>query len=808
MSEIHAYRTEHPNSKNRSEPQLTVLPPGRNWSAGKCEPSRRRRNLAYLAALPAALLLAGAFPVLAAERELDPGRLKLLEGILKEVEAPALSPPPTLLVQESGEPPPKEAADQSPDRFQVAPTTVEASKEQDEGFKAETQSSATKSPLSIRETPQSISVVTQDLLDARQTVNLKQALETVAGVNQYSGTGPFAGTSAFGFQAFQIRGVATYGEFDLREDGLLGSPFYAQPDLAVYERIEVVKGPASVLSGRGSAGGFINRIRKTPLSEARAEVMASIGSFDHYRGDVDVTGPLFGWDRLRGRLVTAYEDADSFVDGVESAITVLAPGLEFDVTDSTRLRLLGLYQEQRFISNSGFPLMRDGDIFRAPKVRRSLFFGVPNEDRDDNNWEILSGSAQLDQDIGDNWLATLKMNWTVTDQPIDQDNYAYVYSFDEFSNTGNVGLYSSAFDAENDILSGEMRLAGSLDLVGRPVNLAVGADHSRTTVERLDTFVSLGTANIYEQNFADFPTVQPTTPTFNSDTQSESTGVYTELSFRPFQRLNILMSGRHDWADSSDRNKLVPGSKSEKKDRKWSGRFGLVFDLLPHLSVYALYAQSFTPQPFDTDEDGNILDPETGEIYEGGIKTEWFDSRLGINAAVFRLERDNVGIPALGVDNNFSVAAGLQRSDGVELEVKGEPFPGWRVSLGASLLDSRFVEKDDPFHGSRPGGTADWQVGFYTSYELQHGPLKGLGVGASLFAIGERGVSEFVPDANLQGYERVDLYLFYSGFRHFDIKLQVRNVLDEKYVEGADRPGAYALFGSPTAVLLQVRYEF
>jgi outer membrane receptor protein involved in Fe transport len=212
--------------------------------------------------------------------------------------------------------------------------------------------------------------------------------------------------------------------------------------------------------------------------------------------------------------------------------------------------------------------MRDGDIFRAPDVRRSLFFGVPNTDKDDNNWEILSGGVHLEQDIGDTWLATLKLNGTSTDQPIDQDSYAYVYNFDDFSNTGNVGLYSSAFDAENDVWSGELRLAGRFDLLDRPATFAFGADHGRVDIERVDAFVSLGTANIYEQNFADFPTVQPTTPSSNFVQDSETTGVYAELSLRPIQRLNVLLSGRHDWADSSSKNRLVPGSKTDKKEER------------------------------------------------------------------------------------------------------------------------------------------------------------------------------------------------------------------------------------------------
>jgi outer-membrane receptor for ferric coprogen and ferric-rhodotorulic acid len=266
----------------------------------------------------------------------------------------------------------------------ILPTiTVTASPTTDEGFKAETQTTATKMPLSIRETPQSISIITQDSLEARQVTDLGQALETAAGVIQTSGTGPFAGFSPFGFDKITVRGVALDGFFDVREDGFISPTFFSKPDVAIFERIEVVKGPASVLYGRGSAGGFVNRVRKKPLPEFYAELAPSVGSFDFYRLEGDVTGPLFKSERMRGRLVAAYQDANAFVDGVESERTVLAPSLELDVTDSTRLLLHGTYQEDQFIPNPGFPLQQDGNIFKAPKILRSLFVGVPNTDENE-----------------------------------------------------------------------------------------------------------------------------------------------------------------------------------------------------------------------------------------------------------------------------------------------------------------------------------------------------------------------------------------------------------------------------------------
>jgi hypothetical protein len=159
---------------------------------------------------------------------------------------------------------------QSSDRFQIDPTVVEARQErEDQGFKAETQTTATKMPMSIRETPQAVTVITQESLRARQVQDLGQALETSAGVLQFTGTGPFAGQSPFGFDKITVRGMELDGNFNVLEDGFISPSSFYKPDLALYECVEVIKGPSSTLYGRGSSGGLINRVRKRPLSEFR-----------------------------------------------------------------------------------------------------------------------------------------------------------------------------------------------------------------------------------------------------------------------------------------------------------------------------------------------------------------------------------------------------------------------------------------------------------------------------------------------------------------------------------------------------------
>jgi iron complex outermembrane receptor protein len=226
-----------------------------------------------------------------------------------------------------------------------------------------------------------------------------------------------------------------------------------------------------------------------------------------------------------------------------------------------------------------------------------------------------------------------------------------------------------------------------------------------------------------------------------------------------------------------------------------------------NISVYGMYGKSFLPTIFDVDASGQILDPETGTIYEAGVKTEWLEQRLAINAAMYRIDRDKIAISVEGSPGTFfAIPSGLQRSEGFELEINGQPLPGWNLSAAYNRLDSNFEDPRDPFFGATPGGAADWQASLFTSYELQSGPLQGFGVGATAFAIDDRGLSTF-SRGMLDGYERVDLNFFYKGLPRWEFALLIRNVLDERYVEGADRAGAIAQFGSPTAALLTVRRQ-
>ena len=268
------------------------------------------------------------------------------------------------------------------------------------GFKADYQSSATKMPLPLKDTPKSITVITRESMDARQVRDLTTALELSAGLIVGSGStlgGPFAGRGLATGESFNLRGQDLNENRDIRVDGF--SVPASSFDMAAYERVEVVKGATSMMYGQGSIGGFVNLIRKKPLEERVASVVTQIGSFDTYRGEADVTGPLDKDKRFLGRLTAAYDTGRSFINGVDTRVAMVAPSLTVRISERTRALFQLLYQDDKFVPSHGIPLRVVGDKLVIPNISRSLFVGVPT--REKSTSENMVGSLRVDHEISD-----------------------------------------------------------------------------------------------------------------------------------------------------------------------------------------------------------------------------------------------------------------------------------------------------------------------------------------------------------------------------------------------------------------------
>lgn len=676
------------------------------------------------------------------------------------------------------------------------------------GFKAEYQTTATKMAMPLKETPQAISVVTRDLLDARQAKDLSTAVETSASVsNSADGGGTRVGPGMFGGQGkydqkFVLRGQPT----PVRSDGFnVGN---SNVDLSVYERVEVVKGPAGFY-GQGGLGGFINMVRKKPQEEFEASITAQVGSFDTYRTELDVTGSLNEEQTIRGRLNFAYENADSFVDKLESERFVFAPSLEAIINDKTRVLAQFLYQKDRFDANPGVPLNLEGDQIKLFPLLSdpTRLYGNTGEKSDTAIAELL---LRVDHELSDQWLLSLLMQKNRSTRDITNPSYAYV-SGDYLYTSGGKDIW------ERDFWAGELRLQGEYEAFGETHQLLAGIDRNDQLRYRdwgnLYVASDYAFVDTYTGDFSEFTVFsQDDIPTIIArDVTLDNRAFYAQTVLSLSTNTRLLIGGRYDEV----RQATVPTNGANYGNRinetAFTGKIGVSHTVNDNVTAYGIAAESFEPSWGESPE--GPLPPITGKGYEIGIKTEWLDQKLGVNVSAYHQELTNR--PLTDPDNNnFQIASGEHLTKGLELEVSGSPYPGWTLAMAYTLMDNEFTEDDDPNKGLSINGSVDQQLGLFATYEFREGALKGLGVGASYLNTGDR---QFVDTSDadnykqifLDGYDRLDLTLTYTAIPNWDLNLLVRNVTDELYVESASSfLGEGNYFGSPRAVLLTAEYNF
>jgi TonB-dependent siderophore receptor len=656
----------------------------------------------------------------------------------------------------------------------------------------------TKTLLSIRETPQSISLVDRELLEKRQVIDLGSAIELTAGVAAVGKA--FAGNNPRTGENFSLRGQELDSARDVRIDGFTSGGDRNNFDLAPFESVQVVKGPSSMLYGQGSLGGFINLVRKKPGAERDFDVSLQAGSYETFRGEFDATGTLDAGEKLLGQATLAYEDSGSFIDGVSSQRLVVAPGVTWLAGERTRLGADVIYQDDEFSPSLGIPLRQDGDRLYAPDVPRSFYFGVPASE--DSKASAVHSTLTVEHEFADRWLATLMLHHSRNRLLGIADSYGYGIDAE-----GNTSLYSSYVAHDNDNLAGELRLDGRFDAFGREHHLLVGLEKNKQDFDFWGGYgPSIGTANIYDGSLEDAPTVPGHSLPRNYEGRDTggNEGAYAQLLLGLGETTRLLLGARYD--QSNYRTRFNDSSDSLDKDAI-TRRIGLTQDIGTNLTAYAVYAQSFNPVLAHA-AGGVTLDPETGTGYELGLKGDWFEGRFTASAAAFRQELDNRPIPdpANLPGESWQVSGGLQRTDGLELEATGRPLPGWTLQAAAAWLDPEYVDRDDENFGLTPGGTTKRQIALFTEYELQGGPLEGLAFGLTALNVGDRIV---LTDQNysIEGYERFDLHLAYNGLPEWKLSLLVRNVADDTYVERPNSAYLYGhFFGSPRAVMLRADY--
>ncbi|SDU93798.1 TonB-dependent siderophore receptor [Pseudomonas mucidolens] len=677
-------------------------------------------------------------------------------------------------------------------------------------------STATRLNLSIKETPQSVSVVTRQQMDDFKLGSLSEVMNQTTGVVvQRNDSERFNFYSrGYSIQNFQI-------------DGMLNtfSGLKSDSDTIIYDRIEVVRGATGLTTGAGDPSGTINMVRKRPTADWAAKVGASAGSYDNYYSYVDVGGPL-GFDgRLRGRTVLAYRDSKSFRDRYALERKVGYGILEADLTEDTVLAVGYDYQDKQI----------EGATWGSVPYWNSLG-GKANMPRSNNittswsNWPLTDRTlfATLDQRLSNDWR--LKAAYTHRESETDGKVY---YGGGGYPNPDRSGIsaYSRHFKGDDKMDAVDFNVAGSYSLLGREHEAMFGygqARHRDSSPYIVSGKLPVDYLHIPDwANTGDIPEFADETTDQNGDTAStyQKAGyLATRLSLS--DNWHAVLGSRYgSWKTSSssyeykDRQLVRINHSGQTQKDVWTPYAGLLYDINQDFTVYASYTDIFKPQT-EQDVSNKYLEPIVGRSYEIGLKGSMLNDRLTFSSAVFRTIQDNVAeiddsVPPGPQGEEYYKSGGKgNKVQGFEVELSGELRADWNVKAGYTYTHSVNGDKErnntaQPLNLLRAS----------TTYRLP-GQWRGLTVGAGvnwqsdIYRHAQRPVGRGTDGKLItqstairqEAYAVVNLMSRYEFDKNLSASLNVNNLFDKKYYNNVGfYNGVY--WGDPRTMTLSLDWK-
>jgi outer membrane receptor for ferric coprogen and ferric-rhodotorulic acid len=675
---------------------------------------------------------------------------------------------------------------------------------------------ATKLPLTLRETPQSVTVVTRQQMDDRGVTSVADALRNTPGVTSQKYDSDRTEFSARGFAItnFQYDGV------NIPYDGVYGENPNNSDDAASLDHIEVIKGATGLMTGAGDPSATVNLIRKKPTKDFKASVSATAGSWDNYRTEGDISGSLTDSGNVRGRFVGAYQDKGSYIDHYSQKKDIYYGILEADLTDDTLLTF-GVDKSSATPRGSSWtgnaPYFTDGS-----RTDFSRSFN-PGADWSRRDFDSVTYFSSLEQALANDWKFKASFDQKTTDHDT-QLASASGGSADPVTGEGNF-LYWGRWEGHRVQNSADVNVSGPFSLGGREHELVAGfmASHSRQTGATYDTSAfELVPGSIFDWN-GHLPKQEFPKNGKYERTQSQN-GLYLATRLRPTDDLSFILGSRLSTFKYNEDYSYYPGATqtdthaSYKEHGVVTPYAGVVYDLNDTYSVYASYTKIYQPQIYQ-DVTGSTLKPVEGDSYETGIKAAYFEGKLNASFALFQIEQDNVAqyvTTDVGTGQDVYKAISGATTKGVELELAGELAQDWNVTAGYTYARTRDQDEQRifgfPLASSKPehvvrtfttyrlpgalnqftvGGGVSWQSAFYGQ---SYSPNVGNGEGGSTML--KQG-----------GYTLVDLMTRYQYDEHLSFTANAYNVFDKKYMSGLGNFGT-TFYGEPRNLQITAKYDF
>ena len=638
-----------------------------------------------------------------------------------------------------------------------------------QGYRATRSASATRTDTAIHETPQSISVVPAQVVEDVGATRLEDALDYAGGVERGNNFG------GQGLTEFLVRGFSTQ-EF-YRNGFAVNRGYPNMPDASTLERIELLRGPASMLYGRGDPGGTFNIVSKQPQAERRTVLGSQVNTDGLRRGTLDTTGALDESAAFTYRLNLVAEGSDSFRDHVESERYNIAPVLRWQLSDDTALILEGDYLHNRHPMDRGLTRYPN----QAGDLSRDRFLGEESAGKLTN--QNATTQLRLEHQLDSQWM--LRGGIQYLDGSLDG---GAVENNGLAADSRTVGRnYSERWLNWND-LAVQANLEGHFDAAGLAHTLLLGVEFDDfnydSQIDRSGGATSDFPIDLYDPVYGQ-PLPALTRTTTYDDENLKSYAFFLQDQIALTERLTAQVGARLERFEQRYENKLTPAGSWDQAHNAVSTRFGLIYDLTEELAVYANTSRSFKPNR-GADRSSQAFDPEKGIAHEVGIKYELPEHDLSVTAALFHITKENV-LTSDPVDSNYQIAAGEARSRGFDISVAGNITPQWRVIGGYAYVDAEVTESSS---ASMPAGTRLANVPRHSfnlldTYEFAEGPLAGLGVGMGIKYVGDRKGGATSTAFDMDAYTTVDLLAYYPLTERVRLNLNLNNLFDEEYEERA-----------------------
>ncbi|HEZ6802322.1 TPA: TonB-dependent siderophore receptor [Neisseria meningitidis] len=645
----------------------------------------------------------------------------------------------------------------------------------------------TKIPASLREIPQSVSIITNRQVKDRNVDTFDQLARKTPGLRVLSNDDGRSSVYARGYE---------YSEYNI--DGLpaqMQSINGTLPNLFAFDRVEVMRGPSGLFDSSGEMGGIVNLVRKRPTKAFQGHMAAGFGTHKQYKAEADVSGSLNSDGSVRGRVMAQTVGASPRPAEKNNRHETFYAAADWDINPDTVLGAGYLYQQRRLAPYNGLPADADGKL---PSLPQHVFVGA-----DWNKFKMHSHDvfADLKHYFGNGGYGKVGMRYS--DRKADSN---YTFAGSKLNNAGKADVAGLGTDIKQKAFAVDASYSRPFALGNTANEFVIGADYNRfrstneqgrSTVANniaLDSFHSTPYVSLIQNARAGTSGYKHTLDTGNLD----KFGVYGKSVFHPADGLSLIGGGRlgHYKIESGDGKTLHKASRT-----KFTGYAGAVYDIDGSNSLYASFSQLYTPQT-DLDADGKLLKPRQGNQFEVGYKGSYMDDRLNTRVSFYRLKDKNAAAP-LNPNNKKTryAALGKRVMEGVETEISGAITPKWQIHAGYSYLHSQIKtaanSRDDGIFLLMPKHSAN----LWMTYQVTPDLTIGGGVNA---------MSGITSSAGMHagGYATFDAMAAYRFTPKLKLQINADNIFNRHYYARVGSANTFNIPGSERSLTANLRYSF